>query len=123
MRIWLIHRDSPVRITVTPDKPVTTHEGGPTDEGYYNRWERYFINDEGVLLCQIETSSRDCDGRLDSSNLLAWDGKTTRPLWVDQGQWIDGEGFADVYDHSIQLPDWDRIHSRQRDYSAAAMGY
>lgn len=122
-RIWIPYRDSFVKITITEDKPVETHEGGPTDEGYFSRWERYFFNDEGVLLCQIESSARDCDGRFDSADLLSWDGKTTRPMWVEQGPWIDGEGFANVYDKSIQLPEWSRVNSRHRDYAAEAMGY
>jgi len=122
-RFWIPHRESYAKIIVTKNRAIEVTEGGETDEGYCRRWDRYFINDHGVLLCETHISSRDCDGRYESSQLSAWDGQTTHPAFIAQGPWVEGEGFDNVFDQSIQLLDWDNVSNSQRDLAAEEMGY
>lgn len=107
VRFWTFHNDSKVRIKVRPGRPVVIETGGQTDEGYHWSMERLTVEGDTVTL-ETETDARDCDGRYSTSDRF-----TCR---VDR---MDGyvNGYGD------RVPDWKRVDSSQRDYTAEAAGY
>lgn len=78
---------------------ASSTSGGTTDEGYhYDMWTIYAEKYSGWVNVEIEhhTEGQDCDGRLDTSTVYVFNPKTGRLVSKS---------------------------SRQRDYSAEAMGY
>jgi len=122
-RIWIDYNDSWVKITITEDKPFQFSHYSRNSEGGHRHSERYTIED-GMVVCEIDDRGNDCDGRYEQTCKSTWPiGGKTRAAWVGQGPYVDGEGYADIYDESIQTPCWERYSSSQRDYAAEAMGY
>lgn len=118
VRIWILWKDSWVRLPLKPCKPVELFEGGETDEGYSMRWETYEYDSlEGVVRSTIHMEGRDCDGR----SSYDWDGYwpvggPTEPClhFRDDGEQVELD---------IERPEWTRSNAYQRDYEAEAAGY
>lgn len=121
VRLWVHYKDSYVKITLKDGEEVTFRDGGPTDEGYdYSTYSYQYFREEGKVYSSIERNARDCDGRLDTFHDFCFDVNNykTQSAFID---W-DSEGEC-IYDDSIQLPEWEKIRSSQRDQFAALMGY
>ena len=108
-RFWDYVSDSWVKITLRPGQQLHHSHGGSTDEGYHRQstsWEH-----GGDRVVEIDVSqSRDCDGRMDTY------GQYACPLEeLNSKPWEPSP--------SGLLPNWKRVSSRQRDYSAEAAGY
>ena len=83
-------------VTFEPGGMLELHGGGFTDEGYSYWGERYYMADDGRVMCDSDSRSRDCDGRLDTGMTQWWD-----------------------EDHQH----WRTESSRQRDHEAEKAGY
>lgn len=133
-RFWVWHKGGFVRLKIDEGKALTFVEGGPTDEGYH--WEySWYMNMGDCVRYERDTESRDCDGRLDTHQAFYCrvdnlDGLLSARY--DKTPELDIEGDH-AYDEVVspwrgtakpkRVPLWTRIESRQRDYSAEAMGY
>lgn len=124
-RIWICHRDSFVKIRVTSWKETVIEDCGATDEGFYRRVESYYMSDDGeTIISETTCSESDCDGRHSSHGIYSWPvGGPTKAAFIDWGPRDENGHSTDIYDESVQLPQWSRVTSNQRDYSAEAMGY
>jgi len=108
-RFWTYANGSFAKITLSEGKKITHVSGGPCDEGYH--WERNIWRLEaGVVVREIETRSRDCDGRHDTSNVLTCPVELLTATAPDE--------YRDV-----PTPKWETEDSEQRDYTAEAAGY
>lgn len=108
-RFWDYVNDSWVKITLRPGQQLHHSYGGPTEEGY--RWGTTSWEHEGDRVVEIDDiQSRDCDGRMDTH------GEYACPLEELNGRPSE---FSPVG----RVPNWKRVSSRQRDYSAEAAGY
>jgi len=122
-RIWIDHKGSYVKINVTEDNPVETYNHGRTSEGHWGFAEKYSLEDGRILIERAEWGA-DCDGRYSQDWQGQWPiGGETQPAFVEQGPWVDGEGWTGIFDESIQLPQWETVDQSRRDYTAEAMGY
>ena len=93
---------APVRLSLTEGSTLSHGAGGATDEGYCYTYTSWWL-EEGVVFERVETDSRDCDGRLTTSETYACP--------VDRLSERDGK------------PNWKLVQRGQRDFSAEAMGY
>lgn len=121
VRLWISYNDSFAKITLKDGQEVTLREGGPTDEGYCYETSVYqYFREEGKVYSSIERNAKDCDGRLDTFSDYYFDvcNCHTYHEWVGWNE--EGE---DIYDDEIELVEWQKISSRQRDQFAAMMGY
>lgn len=114
-RFWVWHGNSPVRLALADGQRIVLQAtGGPTDEGY--SWEMAEYERYGdMVYCVRDTQSRDCDGRLDVHTELE-----CRVDQLTAHDWEDNTKAGLIVHH---WPKWHRVTSRQRDYSAEAMGY
>jgi hypothetical protein len=115
-RFWTYHRGL-VRIKI--DKGQTLHHshGGATDEGYHWEWDRYFFDGKTVFH-EIDTDSRDCDGRYDYHGESRCDVDDLNKGATEEV--INGGGeVIEIY----HFPEWRHGKESQRDYSAEAAGY
>lgn len=124
-RIWIPHRDSFVRIRVTAWNETVVSVCGATDEGYYRRVDSYYLTDDGeAVICESTEDHRDCDGRHSSRNVFSWPlNGPTKAAWIDWGPRDEDGDPTDIVDESVQLPEWKRTTSEQRDQYAEMMGY
>ena len=115
VRIWVPYRDSYVKVTLYPYKPIELYWGQPTEEG----WEREYthlewLEEDGCIYRVLESEGCDCDGRLDhhveSTCHVFWNKPTLN-------EYINPE-YPDV-----RFPWWEKKVASQRDYSAEAMNY
>lgn len=98
------------------------YTGGPTDEGYdYTTYTLYSqpVNGEWFRF-SIDNRSRDCDGRLDhyQEGLVKLRSKASRVYF---GDWSKGYRRNGRFNSNFLA--YADTNSRQRDYSAEAMGY
>jgi hypothetical protein len=113
--VWQIlfwHREygePPLRVILNEGRHMEIRSGGDEDEGYRYSTTTYEFNGE-TLIKEVETESRDCDGRLDTFNAF-----TATVL----------DGFCSDADPEIKFPLWERNKkgNYQRDYTAEAAGY
>lgn len=89
-------------ITVAIGQHITEQGGGPTDEGYHH-WGTQYAFDGTVLTREYSSSSRDCDGRMDSHH-------TATAHWS-------------AINHETKKVKWTTIDRGQYDHSAARAGY
>jgi hypothetical protein len=110
-RFWAHENDSPVRLTVSEDRPIHWWYHQLDEEGFTSRAVDWSI-ENGQLVCESYTRARDCDG------LIEYGHKVVCPLAdLDNGNEVDG--IADAF-----YPKWQREDAGwQRDHSAEAMGY
>lgn len=113
VKIWVYHSgsggDGMVRLKLRPGaEPLRTWHGGPDDEGWSSRGERWWVED-GMIRNEVMTDGRDCDGRLSTFH------EYVCPVERRHAVYNEYSGYL--------MPDWKRGDSSQRDYSAEAMGY
>lgn len=98
------------------------YTGGPTDEGYdYTTYTLYSQPvDGGWFRFSIDNRGCDCDGRLDRyrEGLVKLRTKASRVYF---GDWSKGYRRNGKFNSKVLA--YNGIDSRQRDYSAEAMGY
>lgn len=111
-RFWTFINGDWVKLTLAPGYEITHTEGGPTDEGFHREWNTWAHTGEGVERTW-ETSSRDCDGRLDRSGECCATLEQLRARNI--GEYGPNPGAL--------VPEWTECDSRQRDYNAEAAGY
>ena len=95
-----------IKEIIVGSKPVTFESGGPDDEGFEYVSDEYVL-ENGVVIRNTYTESRDCDGRM-SSHV-----RSVCPVGRLSVREFEGD----------KLPDWERSDASQRDYSAEAAGY
>lgn len=106
-RYWDSPRERFVRIALCDGQEHESYEGGLTDEGWYRRDECFWREGDTVFR-RIETQSRDCDGRLDSSVVLS--------CHIDRLE-------SETNSYGEQIPDWQVEGGGRRDHTAEAAGY
>lgn len=116
-RFWEYVNGDYVKLTLAPGQELVHSQGHRTEEGWQreSKWWAYDA-EQGVVLCDLETAARDCDGRFDHS----WEGSCAVDRLRVQVPYRD-EHYTDP--EEIRCPDWETIDRRQRDYAAEAMGY
>lgn len=72
-RIWILHRGSPVRLTLHADKKITVRCYRDTDEGWDLSIETFTLCDGAVFLESFHDGC-DCDGRMSYENCYIMDG-------------------------------------------------
>ncbi len=107
-RFWIYWNDGFVKITLAPGQEIALSYGGPCEEGYSYTTEVFrHVGD------RVETEShqkaRDCDGPMERH----WYGECR----MDRLDARDADEFGPA------RPDWEEMHSDQRDYYAEAMNY
>ena len=107
-RFWHYHHGL-VKIKISDGQTFHHSHGGATDEGYHWEGARYSFDGQTVT-CEWSSQSRDCDGRLDRSGVTHCDVERL------------AQGYADN-ETGATFPAWEQGETRQRDYSAEAMGY
>lgn len=114
VKIWVYHigsggGDGMVRLKLRPGAaPLHVWSGGPDDEGWSSRGERWWVED-GVIHNDVATDGRDCDGRMSTHE------EYHCPVELRHASFNEYTGYL--------MPAWERGKSGQRDYSAEAMGY
>lgn len=118
VRFWVYGPDGWVKLTLKPGRCLTHRSGGPDEEGWsYTTITWSHQGDH--LTYEQQTSSQDCDGRMDRYHAAT----ATR--------------LEDYYDHHDPKtneyqqqgrlvgprPVWEDHESSQRDHAAEAMGY
>lgn len=111
-KIWVYYfgsggGDGYVRLKLKAGQTLHISHGGPDDEGWHRRSEAWSL-DDGVIRNQVVNDGVDCDGRLTryEEYVCPVEDRHSRP---------NIEGWL--------MPAWETAGSRQRDYSAEAMGY
>ena len=90
-------------VLLLKDGDVYTQEsGGPNEEGYSYTTAMYARDGDTVTL-GIDTTSRDCDGRLDRHDLMTW---------------RESDGL-----NQYGYPNWSEEEAFNRDYEAERAGY
>ena len=129
VRLWTRHRGSFVRLRLEEGKRITIHEGGPHEEGYTytanvlelekaETVDPLNIVSGYIVTLDSYTESRDCDGRLDSSEHLYCPIEQLEDL--DLHTLYPGQG----YEGTPRLPIWAKNRDGEfRDYAAEAAGY
>lgn len=65
IRFWVYHKDSFVKLTLSPDSCITVWEYEETNEGYSFHNTRYTYDSTlERVIAEIEDGGRDCDGRV-----------------------------------------------------------
>ena len=113
-RLWVLHKGSPVRITLTAERPEASFgDAGRTEEGWYREGESLWLekNDNGLTCVFSErwTGERDCDGRHSTRQ------RAFCPLYLLKAGYRESA--------TVAFPVWNVSHASQRDYSAEAAGY
>lgn len=106
-RFWTYWKGSWVKLTLRPGESVAMSHHSRHEEGWSSTSEEYEHCGDHVRLT-IENDGTDCDGRMSSEHVLVCP--------------IDNLRARVGHDGTL-IPEWERESSRQRDYSAEAMGY
>lgn len=126
-RFWIHWKGSPVRLTLTAknteSKSVCFRHWERTGEGWSSETHFYWLETEydprrGASISVhflLHTDGRDCDGRL--SQTTEWSCPTHRL------QIRHPEADESSPGYGILWPEWKKMFSSQRDYSAEAMNY
>lgn len=101
---WL---DSWIKVTLSEGETKEYHTGGETEEGY-SVTDYIFELEGGSVKLLVSNRSQDCDGRMDSYQELICP--------------IDKLAAWEAHDGTM-TPDWEKVDSHQRDYTAEAAGY
>jgi hypothetical protein len=118
-RFWVDHKGSYVKLTIKKDQELNTTEGGLTDEGYDYTNTSYTFDGKEVECVSVR-DAKDCDGRASWSWEAFFDATNYQTRSAFVGWTEDGE---EIRDQSIQLPQWEKLSSSQRDVYAEMMGY
>lgn len=105
-RFWTFAHGSPVRVKLTPARPLQWWTEGRTDEGWAAEGERWRL-DGDTIVRESHSDGRDCDGRYASFGVSV--------ARVDRLSANEVDG--------LRYPDWSPIDGHHRDYSAEASGY
>lgn len=126
-RFWTRVHGSPVRIALRDGDTVEHGESSLHEEGWSSEavtWER--VGD--VVYQTTDTDGRDCDGRMSTHDVaqchvskLADYQPAQQPSRLDAK--LRGLDLLENYPEGPRVPMWERVTSRQRDYSAEAMDY
>lgn len=134
VRFWTRWNGGWVKVTITgTDVPHTLYRSAPTDEGWHSEEETYTLtvreNEDGthedVIVCEMITDGRDCDGRHSSRTVVECPVSKLKALETTPGKYAD-DWERKTVPHAFQplmAPAWERVSARQRDYAAEAMGY
>lgn len=111
-KIWVWYAgsgggDGYVRLKLRAGEVLHTFAGGPDDEGWWRRGERWWIED-GAIHNEVMTDGQDCDGRISTHEHCVC------PV-EDRFARANCEGWL--------MPAWEIVGAGQRDYSAEAAGY
>jgi len=106
-RFWIWAFGGWVKLTLEPNDTLFFTEGGATDEGYDRTYEEYHF-DGIAVFANAYRNARDCDGKLDTEHHAICNLANLASEEADDG---------------TKTPHWQKISSRQRDYSAEAMNY
>lgn len=109
IRFWIWHNESPVRLSLQDGQELQLTGGGHNEEGY-SYWSDTYSREDNIVRCEHFTTSRDCDGRLDTDSVSQFEFGDRA---VDENEFAPG----------ILFPTWKKRHSGQRDYNAEAAGY
>ena len=111
-KIWVWYAgaggDGYVRLKLRAgERALHTFHGGPDDEGWSTRAERWWVED-GMIHNQVATDGVDCDGRMSTYSRYSCpvEDRHSRP---------NIEGWL--------MPAWETAESGQRDHSAERAGY
>lgn len=108
-RFWIFWNDGLVKLTLKPGQSLTLSAGGPDEEGWYRRHER-FEHCGSRVESTVLTEGRDCDGFHSEERDFFCKLCNLRANY---------EGYG-----SLLLPIWERQgHARVRDQFAEAMNY
>jgi len=108
-RFWTYANGSFAKITLSEGQVISHTSGGDCDEGYHwesNRWRL----ESGFVVRDIDTRSRDCDGRHSSATTLVCPVELLTATAPDEYR-------------EVPTPQWEEADSEQRDYTAEAAGY
>ena len=111
VRFWEFQNDDWVKLTLKPGQVLEHYHCERHEEGYSYEHVTWELSEDGkTLFRESNSGGQDCDGRMSYSNEC--EASTNKDTWVD------------CYDFEGEVrPDWNRVKSGQRDYSAEAMGY
>lgn len=123
-RFWVNWNDGWVKITLKPEQSLEAGYSRSTDEGWCS-WRERWTHDGDSVLRETESDGSDCDGRLTQyydCQCSIWSLAAYQP--EKQTDWVEGVGCEFVPDlDAPMLPQWEEVHSSQRDYAAEAAGY
>lgn len=107
-RFWVYWNGGYVKLTLCPDQDLTAWAGGPTEEGFSQTLITWTYESEDSMIVQNGvTYGRDCDGRHEHTWELECRVEALKANW-----------------HAgLQVPDWTKVRTGQRDYAAEAAGY
>ncbi len=108
-RFWVYINSGYARITLRQGQSVTHYSGGPTDEGYNHKRERWSLNGM-VIRHEVSIDACDCDGRITHHQ--------EREAEISQLRAYPAYSAPD-----LRVPRWMVAGTYQRDYAAEAMGY
>ena len=100
------------KLTLKPEETISFGRSEPTDEGWSSNHEQISLS-EGDVIRECSSDGVDCDGRLSQYSVVTCKVEDLQKVKFtdrDTGQELD-------------LPDWQKEESGQRDYRAEAMGY
>ncbi len=107
-RFWTWINGDWAKITLRPEQSLEHYTCAAHDEGWSSEATVWYYNTETKEIERETThDGRDCDGRM----------TTEYDCFCPVAQLRDREC------DKLMVPQWERGNSRQRDYSAEAMGY
>ena len=115
-RFWHFHRDSLVKLTLTPGQVLHHQSGGPDEEGWSWSGNTWTHNGDTVTWDWCDDGV-DCDGRLTRGGELVC---AVTELQADRRK---NNQDHDQEDEGMAIPDWTEQNRWQRDHAAEAMGY
>tara|TARA_Y100000034_G_scaffold4297_1_gene5081 strand:+ start:1322 stop:1657 length:336 start_codon:yes stop_codon:yes gene_type:complete len=109
VRFWEWQNGGRVKLKLSPGETVNHFSSENHDEGYSSTLQSWtYDEEEETVIYTRDEDGRDCDGRLSNSQTYTCPIDRLEHAQACDGHWI---------------PEWDRVSSRQRDWSAGAMGY
>jgi hypothetical protein len=106
-RFWTFVNAGPVKLVLAPGQTLRHYKWWRHEEGWSSESTEWSHRQDCVEKVSA-TDGTDCDGRLSTYNALE-----CRIENLHMGANHEGIGY----------PEWERMESSQRDYSAEAMGY
>lgn len=121
VRFWEYINGSMVKVTLKPHQSLYHHNSSWTEEGWQSDEHTWRHEGERIIL-EYAHEAQDCDGRYSRSAEYVFGGVESREY--ERGQTARQRRFGiELSDNYFPVAIWQNAGSRQRDYTAEAMGY
>jgi hypothetical protein len=114
-RFW-VYINGPIKITLKPGQTLQWATGGPCDEGYHYRGDKWFF-DGDTVFSEWWSEGRDCDGRIQQWGCASCDLahlQERKPPYADDDPALW---------RGVLYPEWTKGDRGQRDEYAEMAGY